>query len=119
MLGLGRLHLCQWPCRACFFKQRLQVVRRDCEVQVLPAAEGCDRNADDLAFPIQHGTAAATWRDRSRDLEEAVGTNLPDATYNPLRERAFQSLRISHGVNRLANLDALAVAKREHVSASR
>ena len=119
MLGLGRFHLCQWLWRACFFKQRPQVVRWDREVQVLAAAEGCDRNADDLAFPIQHWTAAATWRDRSRDLEKAIGANLSDATYNPLRERAFQSLRISDGVNRLANLDALAVAEREHLSASR
>ena len=53
-----------------------------------------------------------------RDLEKFVGTNFSDATDNPLRECALQSLGIPHGVNGLANLDTIAVAKGERLGAS-
>ncbi len=112
-LGLGRFRLCQRLCRPSFSKQHLQIVRRDCEVQVLPILESGDGNTDDLAISIQYWPTTTPGRDRSSNLQKLVNSNLSDTAHDTPRECTFQPPWISNGINSFPNLNSITTPKSE------
>ena len=52
---------------------------------------------------VEYWTAAATRRDRSRDLEKFVSVDLADVAHDSLRKRALQSLWVAYSVNNVSS----------------
>ena len=103
-----------WLCRPEVLEQSFQIVHGDGKVQILSISDSGHCNADHITGAAEHRPAAASWRDRSGYLKQLMRVDLTYAAHNALGKCGMPTLRITCGINQIANLHTVAVAERQH-----
>jgi hypothetical protein len=80
------------------------------KVKVLSLFNATYCNPNNLAATIQYWPAAASWRNRRRDLNVAVP---PQCADNSLRKGSFQAFGITNDEYFVSNLNFVAVSQRQ------
>src|SRR5262245_18845119 len=91
---------------------RREVVAADREIEVLTRAERRCSHADDLSPAIEHGSAAASTRDRRRDLQHSYAVELALAADDTFGEGPFEILRVADDENAIADRHTRAISER-------